>query len=621
MNMSPLLPDNVARDLALKLSADQLVLFVGAGISHQARAKDGSSKRMPLWQELAAKVGRAHGESVDNYGGNLLDMFDGIDSSHGRRALEDAVREVIDDDAFEPAAPHRLIASLPWHRVYTTNYDSLLGRAMEENDPIVDETGFEKLRRPAIERPRLIHLHGDLSNMHTLTAEDYTLWDEKHPIAKANLTEDGLNKTFLFIGYSNSDPHLRLGLFPWILKAGRGRQGRNHAWMWNATEQQIKVFDRVNRIAVTSIADDGGWEAFLRQLQQSFDQLRSRRPRRTRLQKQENRADSEAIHINGYKLFYHRTMKRMSVNDLARMSVIDYGRIRRMERVSKSAVPGPSCFALSSRREISRLEDVLGCRGVLEYGSGDDFLATYIMYYKVNSGRMAKKGSNRQLSFVPETKAVVFDFGGTLTLPKPPYNTWERMWLSAGYGIEEAADLHRRFSAGKIDHQTWCDLTRDRLRDRGFSRDDMERIADDIRPVPGLAETLEILNQRNIPTYIVSGSLRYIIVKLLGSAFSLVNGIKCNDIIFDKDGLVSEIRGHDFDFEGKAKYISTIVEERKCEPLEVLFIGNSLNDHWAIRSGARTLCVNPSHTDFTNGMVWSNYIREMTDLSQILKHV
>ena len=95
----------------------------------------------------------------------------------------------------------------------------------------------------------------------------------------------------------------------------------------------------------------------------------------------------------------------------------------------------------------------------------------------------------------------------------------------------------------------------------------------------------------------------------------------CNDIIFDDDGLIRDIRGHDFDFEGKAKFISRVIEDRKCLPIEVLFVGNSLNDHWAIKSGARTLCVNPSHTDYTNALVWSNYIKDMDNLTEILQHV
>jgi hypothetical protein len=85
VNMDGPLKVDLARNLATKLASDQLVIFVGSGISYQAIAKDGSSARMPLWQELVEKVARANNENLNNYGGNLLDLFDGICSTHPPR--------------------------------------------------------------------------------------------------------------------------------------------------------------------------------------------------------------------------------------------------------------------------------------------------------------------------------------------------------------------------------------------------------------------------------------------------------------------------------------------------------------------------------------------------------
>lgn len=243
------------------------------------------------------------------------------------------------------------------------------------------------------------------------------------------------------------------------------------------------------------------------------------------------------------------------------------------------------------------------------------------MFHAVNSGSMSRKGSNSQLTFKPDTKAVVFDFGGTLTRPNAIYNTWEKLWLSVGYTIEEASNFHRLFVADRISHQEWCDKTCTLLKDRGFSKAHLENIARDVSPVAGLKEAIAELSDRAIPMFIVSGSIRHIVNKILGESLALISEIKCNDIIFDSSGIISEIRGHDFDFAGKSRFIKRVIKDRKCLPIEVLFVGNSLNDHWAIQSGARTLCVNPSHTDYTNSFVWSNYIKDMNDLRQILEHI
>lgn len=108
---------------------------------------------------------------------------------------------------------------------------------------------------------------------------------------------------------------------------------------------------------------------------------------------------------------------------------------------------------------------------------------------------------------------------------------------------------------------------------------------------------------------------------VLDQEFIHFDEIKANDMLFDQNGLIKEIRGHDFDFEGKADFLRRIFKERHCEPLEVLFVGNSLNDTWAIRSGARTLCVNPSETDPYDRRVWNYSLRPMESLTEILQYI
>ncbi|MEO9188440.1 MAG: hypothetical protein ABI224_00325, partial [Acetobacteraceae bacterium] len=61
------LPDRLAATLAQKLRDDQLVLFAGAGLSMQARARDGSAKRMPAWDALLAGVAARFGLDPAHY--------------------------------------------------------------------------------------------------------------------------------------------------------------------------------------------------------------------------------------------------------------------------------------------------------------------------------------------------------------------------------------------------------------------------------------------------------------------------------------------------------------------------------------------------------------------------
>ena len=79
---TPLSESHVER-LAKLLLNDQLVLFVGAGISHQAKARDASGRRLPLWRELAEHVAAQCGEKTGNYSQSILDLFDAIANEPG----------------------------------------------------------------------------------------------------------------------------------------------------------------------------------------------------------------------------------------------------------------------------------------------------------------------------------------------------------------------------------------------------------------------------------------------------------------------------------------------------------------------------------------------------------
>jgi phosphoserine phosphatase len=192
------------------------------------------------------------------------------------------------------------------------------------------------------------------------------------------------------------------------------------------------------------------------------------------------------------------------------------------------------------------------------------------------------------------------------------------MWLKAGYTIADAGALHREFSIRRITHREWCAKTCSALRERGFSHTHLLEIIAGIEPVEDLVPTLKKLHSQGIQLFIVSGSVREIIASVLGETYKLFSEIRSNEILFDEQGIISQIRGHDFDFEGKDKFIRHVArDEVHCEPLQVLFVGNSLNDSWASRSGARTLLVNPSNVDYTDTATWNDCLREMKSLHEI----
>ena len=617
---TPLSESHVER-LAKLLLNDQLVLFVGAGISHQAKARDASGRRLPLWRELAEHVAAQCGEKTGNYSQSILDLFDAIETNQSRGQLEEAVRSALPENEFEPSPMHAALASLPWHMVYTTNYDNLLIRALNETEPIDDENKYELLQREKERRPRLVHLHGTLQKMRTLTGNDFSRWSKKNPIAYNYLQNIALNRAILFVGYSFSDPHLKYGLLPWVKEITQGRGRRHYAWMWDVTPEQVRLLDKRDQIEVIPIRADSDWEAAVVQLSKQV-QASSRKPHKSRKRIvvasviPQAQPDDEVV-INGYKLFYHRTRKQMSLRQLSVATAMSVQALNNLEQVKVKLKAGPNCFGKTTRANVTRLEHALGCPGELAFGK-NDFLAAYILFYKVNRKQPARMSVTKQIDFAADTKAVVFDFGGTLTRSTSPVSTWERMWTASGYTIQDAGHYHRQFIAGNLSHQQWCDATCERFRKGGFSRAHLKTIIDGIQPVAGLHETLAKLHDQGISLHVVSGSVKEIILSILGNSARFFDEIKANEFVWDADGVIKEIRGHQFDFEGKARFITRVIEDRSISPLEVLFIGNSLNDSWASQSGARTLCVNPTHVDYSNTLLWTDYITHMTNLSEVL---
>jgi SIR2-like domain/haloacid dehalogenase-like hydrolase len=547
--MADVIPKATISMLVDLLKTNQLVLFVGAGISRQAPTLDGSDRHLPLWNELANEVGRKFGDDLTNYNGNVLDLFDSIALNNGRGPLEEAIRSAVPHDEFQPSNVHFAIAKLPWDIVVTTNYDNLLDRALHEPNPIVEERDFDWLSREPPARPHLVHLHGNIHTPHTLTWTDYTEWVQNHPRAYSFLQHVALNKTILFVGYSFSDPHLKEGLLHWLQKAMAGRGKRHFAWMWEVSPEQINLLRGQRKIDAFPIVADEEWGAAFEQLGAAAGVPGLVYSRRRKFVGPTTADFDENIAIvNGYKLFFFRNQRQWSSRRLAKESGLDAQILNNVEQVK--AISSPNCFKTLARSDLSKIERALGCIGKLEYGNPDDFLAKFIMFYKVNKlSKRRRYGSTRPLDFRPDTKAVVFDFGGTLTRSSSQLSTWERMWTSVGYTTAAAGQYHRRFIAKQITHQQWCDMTATRLAERGFSRSHLRNIIEGIKPIEGLRDTLRALSDQGTALYIVSGSVKEIIVEILGpDLYTLFTQIKANEIRFHQDGTIQSIRGHQYDF-------------------------------------------------------------------------
>jgi hypothetical protein len=89
------------------------------------------------------------------------------------------------------------------------------------------------------------------------------------------------------------------------------------------------------------------------------------------------------------------------------------------------------------------------------------------------------------------------------------------------------------------------------------------------------ARVLEELKQRKVHLSILSGSIKGVIREALGDCYDLFDEVRANEIDFDDEGVVEDIIGTRYDFETKPDFIRELIRDRRLDPLEVLFVGNS----------------------------------------------
>lgn len=219
-------------------------------------------------------------------------------------------------------------------------------------------------------------------------------------------------------------------------------------------------------------------------------------------------------------------------------------------------------------------------------------------------------------------KVVVFDFDGTLTKPAVFMNTWEAMWAILGYPISECEKYHRQFSKGAIDHDEWCEITEKYFVEAGCCKKHLIKAASEAELVDDVKEVIFELKSKGILLYILSGSIKQYIERVLGKELAgCFTEIKANRFMFDNQGMLNGIIGTPYDFAGKARFVNKIMQDKHVSPEEIIYIGNSFNDEFVYKTGVETLCINPRGTDFYNDKVWHNYIRNLKSLKEVLPFI
>lgn len=131
-------------------------------------------------------------------------------SGNNRARLNEIIK-----DAFQtgklPNDNHHILARLPISTYWTTNYDKLIEKSLENNGKICDvKVCCANLTTTLKGRDAVVYkMHGDIDRPEesVLIRDDYESYHhEKTPFINA-LSGDLMTKTFMFIGFSFTDPN------------------------------------------------------------------------------------------------------------------------------------------------------------------------------------------------------------------------------------------------------------------------------------------------------------------------------------------------------------------------------------------------------------------------------
>ncbi len=232
------------------LDARNVAIFAGAGMSKMAGYVDWRELLHDIAEELGLKVNREH---------DLISLAQfhvnhkGSNSALAKKILEEFSEQAEESDV------HRILARLPVPAFWTTNYDSTIEASLEKAFKVVDvKHSVAQLTDSKPKRDAVVYkMHGDatLPRAAIISKEQYEDYHRTHGAFITALSADLISKTFLFIGFSFSDPNLdyvlsRLRLsapirdhYCFMRKVSKSDDEDDELFSYRVRKQDLKIAD------------------------------------------------------------------------------------------------------------------------------------------------------------------------------------------------------------------------------------------------------------------------------------------------------------------------------------------------------------------------------------------
>ncbi len=206
---------NELKNLYREKEQNNLVIFVGAGISENYADIKGSAG-FPSWQTLVdALVAK---DMIDKSDMDFLKIAQIFQDNNSKEALVYKVKELFPKE-YDFHDIHKLIFDLEPEHILTTNYDSLLEKAMRYKNldakyHVADTD--EAIPLSKSKQNLLVKAHGDLARGNiVLSEQDYNEYEKNFPLILSFIRYVFSKYKVLFIGFSLSDPNFNKILY-WV---------------------------------------------------------------------------------------------------------------------------------------------------------------------------------------------------------------------------------------------------------------------------------------------------------------------------------------------------------------------------------------------------------------------
>ncbi len=256
------------KDYVTDLAENNAAIFAGAGMSKAAGYVN--------WPELLRDIAKELNLDVDKEHDLISIAQYHVNERGGKAGITKKILQEFSEQA-EPTQNHEILKRLPISTYWTTNYDKLIESSLSKALKIVDvkhsktQLTWAKPKRDVV----VYKMHGDVDHPEhaILTKQQYEEYYKTHEPFITALSSDLISKTFLFIGFSFTDPNLdyvlsRLNIqfgehsrqhYCFIKRYTKSENEDEDLYKYNVRKQELMIGDlkryRIKALLVNSYED------------------------------------------------------------------------------------------------------------------------------------------------------------------------------------------------------------------------------------------------------------------------------------------------------------------------------------------------------------------------------